>query len=235
MNEVSLISVSQRLALLGKLLPEVESAADIGTDHAYLLAWLVQRGKIKKGIGVEAVPGPYQTACQNIRELGLAQVITIRQGDGLAPICVGEVDAAIIAGMGGSTITGILQRSPEVVASLDWLLLQPMSQAGRVRKYLQEKHWQIQEEQLLEERNIIYPLILACPGPMAALSDMEAEYGPLIIKEKPALLRKLLEQELAALDSILQQLTLSHQIEGQQRKKEVTEKYQRVEALLKCL
>ena len=196
-------SVSKRLSRLADMLPPVERAADIGTDHAKLLTPLVRQGKIR-----------------------------IQEGVGLGPLAPGEVQAVIIAGMGGKTITGILSRSPAVVQSLEWLLLQPMSQAAGLRNFLQGSGWRILEEALVMEREIIYPIILACPGEMPALSEWEAEYGPLLLSERSPLLKRLIEKDIQGLQEILKQLAKSESEESRLREAQILRKCQQMEVLM---
>jgi len=225
-------SVSKRLSRLADMLPPVERAADIGTDHAKLLTLLVRQGKIRKGLGVEVVEGPWRTALNHVAGMGLSDVIEIRKGDGLEPLAPGEVQAVIIAGMGGKTITGILSRSPAVVQSLEWLLLQPMSQAAGLRNFLQGSGWRILEEALVMEREIIYPIILACPGEMPALSEWEAEYGPLLLSERSPLLKRLIEKDIQGLQEILKQLAKSESEESRLREAQILRKCQQMEVLM---
>lgn len=42
------MNIGARLEAIGRLVPENVSIADIGTDHAYLPAWLAERSRIKK-------------------------------------------------------------------------------------------------------------------------------------------------------------------------------------------
>lgn len=235
MNLEQQIEVSQRLKQLADMLPGVAAIADIGTDHAQLLIYLIQQGRIQKGIGVDVVEGPYQTARQNVKSSALEDLIEIRKGDGLAPIKPGEAELVVIAGLGGKTIQGILERKPEVVNSLDWLLLQPMSQAGPLRQYVQSMGWRIKRETLVEDREIIYPIILAEPGYMQALTRWEAEYGPIILKEKPQLLTKLIKRDLQARQKILDQITKSNQHESRLRAEQIKEECAELEGLLGCL
>ncbi|MEL7624446.1 MAG: class I SAM-dependent methyltransferase [Clostridiales bacterium] len=228
-------ALSRRLALLADFLPELTSLADIGTDHAGLLAALVKSGKIQKGIGVEVVEGPYRRALANVEALGLTGSIEIRKGDGLKPLVPGEVMAAAIAGMGGGTILEILAGSPAVVASLSYLLLQPMTQAGQVRVYLQEQGWQIVKEAILEERGILYQIILAQPGVMKPLSSLEAQYGPLLLAENPPLLAVAVQQRLEGLRRVLGQLSKSDSPLSHEKKLRCQEQIKEGEALLQCL
>jgi tRNA (adenine22-N1)-methyltransferase len=226
------ISVSKRLTRLAEMMPAVEQAADIGTDHAKLLTLLIEQGKIRQGLGVEVVEGPWRTAVNHVAAMGLSDVIEIRKGDGLAPLAPGEVQAVIIAGMGGKTMTGILSRSPAVLQSLRWLLLQPMSQAAELRYFLQSSGWRIVREDLIEERGIIYPILLACPGEMPVLGEWEAEYGPLLLAEGSPLLKKLIEKDIQGLQEILKQLAKSKSEESRQREAQILQKCQQMEVLM---
>ena len=203
------IVLSPRISMLAEMLPDTESLADIGTDHGWLLSGLVAAGKIQRGIGVEIARGPYDRALANVSAQGYQDRIEIRLGDGLAPLAVGETTACAVAGMGGSTIISILEGRRQVAEGFAWLLLQPMTGARRVRLYLQQNGWRISKEALAGDRGLIYELILASRGEMAPLSPIEAEFGPLILAEKPPILEAAVRQKLQSLRSIVAQLERS--------------------------
>ena len=223
---------TKRLQAIGALLPETSVLADIGADHARLLTDLVQSGKIEKGIGVEVVRGPYERAKANVAALGLEDKIEIRLGDGLAPLAQGEAGACAIAGMGGKTITDILARSPEKAKGFSHLLLQPMNGEGAVRRYLQQRGWRICKEAIAEERGLLYAILLCAPGKMAPLSREEAEFGPLLLKERPPLLEGLIKQRISGLRGIIPQLDKAQAQKGILRRKELEELAAAWEALL---
>lgn len=208
----------RRLVALADMLPETDTLADIGTDHGRLLISLIQAGRIRKGIGVEIVQGPYLRAKENIAAHGLTDQIEIRLGDGLTPLAPGEATACAIAGLGGRTITDILGKGKDRIAGFSWLLLQPMTGAKNVRLYLQQNGWMIHQEALVEERAVIYQIILAQKGAMAPLSDREAELGPLLLAEKPPLLEAVIRQKITRLKSAAAQLELSVQEASQEKK-----------------
>lgn len=76
-------------------------------------------------IATENKAGPLAVVRALLDPLG----VECRFGEGLEPIRPGEVEAAVIAGMGGATIARILAASPGVVAGLRALVLQPVQQA----------------------------------------------------------------------------------------------------------
>ncbi len=101
-------------------MPVGRSVADIGTGDGKLAAWLARRGH--RVVATENKAGPREVARRLLDPLGLE----CRLGEGLAPIAPGEIEVAVIAGMGGRTIGRILAASPEVVARLQALVLQPV-------------------------------------------------------------------------------------------------------------
>jgi len=111
---------------VAELVPAGLSVVDVGAGDGLLAAWLAAHGH--RVIATENKPGPLAVVRALLDPLG----IECRLGDGLEPIRPGEVEAAVIAGMGGATIARILAASPEVVGSLQALVLQPVQGAERL-------------------------------------------------------------------------------------------------------
>ena len=199
----------KRLAKMAEILPATDRLADIGTDHGHLLTSLVLSQKIRRGIGVEIARGPYERAQKNVADLGLEDRIEIRLGDGLGALAPGEATACVIAGMGGQTIIDILDRRPQVAATLPCLLLQPMSAEAQVRHYLQQTNRRITDEALVEERGTIYLILLARRGKMKRLSPSEAEFGPLLLAERPPLFSSYVRVKTDRLAGIIDRLERS--------------------------
>ncbi len=134
-----------------------KTAADIGTDHAYVPIRLAQAGM--KVFAADISDGPLRAAAENIKNSG--EKIELRKGSGLVPFAPGEADTFIIAGMGGELIEKILRESPET-ASESLLLLQPMNSQEELRRYLVTNGYCIINEDLAKEGHKIYNLIVAC-------------------------------------------------------------------------
>ena len=134
--------------------------ADIGTDHGHLPISLV-RGKIAtKVIACDINEKPLANAKDNIEKTG-TENIELRLGDGLAPVKPGEVDYVIIAGMGGEVIAGILENCSFIKDESYALLLQPMTSADFLRKYLCENGYSFVSETAVAEGKRIYTVIKA--------------------------------------------------------------------------
>ena len=187
---------STRLQTIINFAQEKISVADIGTDHGYLAVELATK-KNCKVIATDKNFGPTLAAKKNISAAGLEGVIEVRQGDGLKVLQVGEVDTICIAGMGGTLIAKILGDSPEILSSASRLILQPMNSADQLRNFLQENNWFIADEDLAEEGEIIYEIILAIKNPAQICKPTKKETSPLLkkfIAQKIKKLRRVIEE-----------------------------------------
>ena len=120
--------------------------ADIGTDHAYLPIWLVQNKICRSVIAADLRQGPLDSAQKNILSAGLQQHITTRLSVGLTTIHPHEAEDIVIAGMGGHLIVSILEAAPWIKDPQKRLILQPMSDAPIVRRWLCENGFDILAE-----------------------------------------------------------------------------------------
>jgi tRNA (adenine22-N1)-methyltransferase len=172
-----LIALSPRLAAAAELVLRDRPVADIGTDHAYLPAYLVQAGAVPRAIAADVMPGPLEAARTTVAEAGLQAQIELRLGNGLAVLSPGETATATICGMGGPLIAEILAAGP--TAGLERLVLQPMGGEAALRRWLAENGWRLTAERLLEDSGRIYVVMAAEPGDMT-LSEIDELIGPLV-------------------------------------------------------
>jgi tRNA (adenine22-N1)-methyltransferase len=135
-----------------------ESVADIGSDHGYLPIWLTREGVSPFVIMTDIAEGPLSIARGNAERYGIAD---FRLGNGLEPLLPGEVDAVVIAGMGGETIMGIMSADPAVTSSFAKYILQPRTKAELLRSWLAERY-EIVAENEATERGRACPVIVVC-------------------------------------------------------------------------
>ena len=121
------IELTPRLQAVAGLVPRGARLADVGTDHAYLPASLLQQGVIDTAVAADLRPGPLDRARATAERYGLTEQISFRLCDGLSGILPEEADTVVIAGMGGETIAAILSAAPWVREEGKRLILQPMS------------------------------------------------------------------------------------------------------------
>lgn len=177
-----------RLRALAELVLPDRPVADIGTDHARLPAGLVAEGRVPWAVGVDLREAPLVGARATARSLGLQDDprLSLRLGDGLAPLAPGEVATVVIAGMGGLRILDLLARAPQVVAALSRLVLQPNTDLPAVRAGLGPLGLRLVDEHLLLERGQAFTMLVAEPGPPLALDPAQLLLGPFLLARREA-------------------------------------------------
>lgn len=198
------------------------SLIDVGTDHGWLPILLTERQIVRKVIAADINEGPLASARANVAARGFGARIDVRLGSGLTVVQPGEVDTAVIAGMGGPLMVKILQDSPEVVAALDHLVLQPMIGAGRLRAYLDQLGWAITEETVFQDMGRDYVLLRADHAQSLdpyhpfrnhpAALEAAYEYGPLLLARPTANSVQWMTQNLQRLERTRLQLTRSSSV-----------------------
>jgi tRNA (adenine22-N1)-methyltransferase len=121
-------------------------------------------------------PGPLEAAKETIRLAGLQDRITPVLCPGLEAFGPEQAEAVVICGMGGETIAAILEAAPWTAAGKHKLVLQPMTQAPRLRKWLREHGYRIRQERLAQEGKRLYCLLEVWGG---APDADAAKYGDL--------------------------------------------------------
>ena len=134
---------------------------DIGTDHAYLPIWLVQNKICRSVIAADLRQGPLDSAQKNISSAGLQQHIITRLSDGLAKILPQEAEDIAIAGMGGHLIVSILDAALWIKDPQKRLILQPMSDASVVRRWLCENGFDLLAERAVHCGKHLYGVMHA--------------------------------------------------------------------------
>lgn len=208
MNEKQL---STRLARVGEFVPENSRLADIGSDHAYLPVALVLQNKLNFAVAGEVVSGPYEAARKQVRKNGLEGQIVVRLADGLAAVQqADEINVVTICGMGGTLIRDILEAGwqNQQLQGHERLILQPNIGEKTLRNWLTDHGYTILEEDILEENNKIYEIIVAHrETTRTAYSDKERLFGPVLLESKSVVFTKKWQSELEQRERIVAQLT----------------------------
>ena len=234
-----MMELSKRLQAVADLVTAHYKLADIGTDHAYIPIYLTQQKKITEAVALDVNEGPLQRAEEHICENGLEAEIETRLSNGFQALQPGEVQSAVIAGMGGGLVIRILTEGAEVVRKLEECILQPQSEIEKVRAFLLEKGYEFLEEDMVCEDGKYYPMMRAVKTEQDEtwnrLNDQTIAvcdiYGPLLLRNGNPVLRRFLVRQHGQLTQILQ--TLEAQKESEQiirRIAEVQEKLQQNES-----
>ena len=171
------IELTPRLQAVAGLVPGGARLADVGTDHAYLPASLLQRGNIETAVASDLRPGPLERARRTAERFGLTERISFRLCDGLSGIAPEEADTVVIAGMGGETIAAILGAAPWVREKGRRLILQPMSAQEDLRAWLAANGFRIDREVLSREGETLYVAMLVTAGEMEPMTPAQLWAG----------------------------------------------------------
>ncbi len=177
---------SKRLLMIADMVPECECMADIGTDHALLPIYLLNKGICKRAIASDVRVGPVKSAKKNISKYDLNDKIDVRTGSGLETIDNNECEVIVLAGMGGHLITELIESSLEKVRNASCIILQPNTEDFIVRKYLSENNFDIFDENAIKDGNHIY-LAIACKykqGYNDCMTPLEIRTGKILYNKK---------------------------------------------------
>ena len=191
-----MITLDKRLSAVAALVRPGSRLADIGTDHAYLPVHLIQAGVCPSAIASDIGAGPLDAARRTVTENGLSSKIALRLGNGLATVSAKEIDDIAIAGMGGETIVMILEAAPWVKDVRIRLILQPMTRAEDLRRWLLQNGFSILEEHLIVDGRHLYPVLAAEYTATASCEDDLRIYGGFFTAEEGRPYRQMMAQHL---------------------------------------
>ncbi|MBR3894810.1 MAG: SAM-dependent methyltransferase [Clostridia bacterium] len=176
---------------------------DVGTDHAYLPIHLVREGLVAEALACDVNQGPITAARANVAAAGLADRIGTRLTDGLHGVEDFSPDSVLIFGMGGELIVKILSEAPWIRNESIGLVLQPMSRAAVLRRWLLENGFSIEGETLTYEDKYYQTLAARYTGRVDSYSDVELAVGRLNIETRPPLFEGFVRHEIAVLEAVL--------------------------------
>lgn len=170
------LNLTPRLRTVAELVPPNARLADVGTDHAYLPAWLLLQGRIPAAVCTDLRPGPLERAGETVKHYGVADRVSLRLCDGLAGVEPDEVDCVVIAGMGGETILHILAAAPW--AGENTCIVQPMSSLPDLRSGIGTLGLHVAREVLAQEGETLYVVMELAPGrEQTPLTAAQAQVG----------------------------------------------------------
>lgn len=197
------VKLNQRLLKIAELVPINASIIDVGCDHALLSIYISQNKKPKKVIASDIKEGPLIHAKENIRKYQQEDKIKVKLGPGISTI-ENDIDTIIISGMGGLNMIGILKYSKDIYKNVNRIILSP-SDTYAVRKEITKLGFMIQEEILVKENNIIYPIIVFERG-KKKYRDKDYLFGPILLEKKDTLFLEHIKKETIKKEKLLEVL-----------------------------
>lgn len=195
--------LSPRLKIIADSIQGFETVADIGSDHAYLPIYLVKNKKVKSVIATDINSGPVKISKGRINSHGVESSIKVRQGNGLQVIKPGETEVIVIAGMGGLLIRDILDKDEKVARSAKLLILQPMRDSDKIRKWLFKNSFDIIDEELVKEQDKIYEVLWVVPVGEAIEAEGLMLVGNRIIEKKHPLMVEFINKKTYELEKVM--------------------------------
>jgi len=207
-----------RLQILANHLDYGEILADIGTDHAYLPIYAVQRGIVKRAIACDIHQPPLKSALLNIEKFELTNLIDCRLGNGLEILNESEINIITMAGLGGLNIRSILNDSLEKAKRAKSILLQPNNHEGDLRLWLAANGFRILEEGVTKDRKHFYQWMkVTYDGFLRKIDSFEAQYGKLNLITESPIIEGWLSKERERLSQALIGMKLAQKVHPNER------------------
>lgn len=174
-----MIPISPRLLCCASLL-KGDIVCDIGTDHAYLPAYLIKSGKARQVIATDVRQGPLDSAKGTLKRFQVSADIKLVLSDGFRSIKPKGITDVVIAGMGGETIRDILaDPSAAFVKQGVNLVLQPMTKAEVLRSWLAENGFAVNKEIAVKDTHVYTVMQVQYTGDVTALTEAQSYCGKL--------------------------------------------------------
>lgn len=207
--------LDNRLKKIAELVSGEGIACDVGTDHAYLAAELINSGKCSKVIASDVKEGPLDSARNTVEKYGIQDKVELVLSDGLDNVDLTGVTDIVIAGMGGETIAEIIGNSSADKPENVRFILQPMTKVELLRKKLYEYQYEITGEYAVEDKDKIYVIITAeRSDDWKQLTESDALYG--FFDDNDEVGKKYRSREKARLEKISASLKNAGDINGSQ-------------------
>ncbi len=202
------MALSKRLEQVLQMIPRYRTVADVGTDHGYLAVACIETEVAQRVIAIDVNQGPLESAKGFVKERKLEQSIECRLGDGLGATKQGEVDCAVICGMGGELMQHIITVGPEL---LETYVLQPQSHRRELKQFLVDQGYGIVQEECLLEGNQYYDMWLVQRDVISVYDELPKEsvlweYGALLQREQSEVWKQHIQRRIKTLQSIVQHM-----------------------------
>ena len=231
------MELSKRLQAVANLVTPGYIMADIGTDHGYIPIYLIENNIVPSAIAMDINEGPLERARLHVSSCGFSDKIDLRLSDGMAAIEAGEVESAIIAGMGGGLVMHILQAFPAVTNSLKEFVLQPQSEIAKVRRFLLNTGFHFVTENMILEDGKFYPMMKVLPPDEGQekehWNDTEVYYGKYLLESQNPVLKSFIEKEITLKRDLIKDLKGQNSDRARERMNELHKELARAEEGMK--
>ena len=217
------MKINKRLKLVGDYIDKGSIPLDIGCDHAKLSIYLLRDKNFPFVYASDNKIGPLNQAKENINYYKLTNRIELIKADGLNSLN-DKIDTITITGMGGLTINKIFIDNKSNLTNIKTIILSPNNFVKEVRETITKLGYYLKDEELVEENNKIYHILLFSKGTIN-YSSKELYLGPILMTKNNQLIKKYYRNELLKINNLLLNNTLSKEKkeELEKNKKYLTE------------
>lgn len=195
-----MLKLSERMLMAAKMVRNGNTVADIGTDHAYLPAWLILNNISPSALACDIRKGPLENAKKTIVRYGIEDKITLRLSDGFKNINPDEAQDFVMCGMGGTLMEELVCAAPWLADKSKRIIVQPQSHSEDIRRFFVENGFEILFEDACTDSGKLYCAMAAeYTGEKVSKPEAYIFYGELTKCSKPEA-RKILENTLASLN-----------------------------------
>ena len=163
---------SIRIEAIASLIDKDAYILDIGTDHAYLPIYLYNNHITNKIIASDISDKVLESSFNNLKKYSLDKNILLIKSDGFTNINY-DIDTAVIAGMGASTIIRIIENASKLPNTI---IISSHNDQELIRKYMNSINYKIDKEIVIKDNNIYYVIIKYIKG-NEILTDEEILFG----------------------------------------------------------
>lgn len=151
------------------------SMADVGCDHGYLSAYLLEHCPQLSVLACDVSAPSLEKAKRLMASRGYAQRIRFAVADGLAALDV-PVDAIVIAGMGAETILKIVREGRDRIGGA-MLIMQANTDLPMLRSELAKMGFVVEKEAFTEAAGRHYVTMAARAGAVQSMDERRALLG----------------------------------------------------------
>lgn len=198
--------MTERLNFIFAEIPPCGTFADIACDHGYIAFEMLKENRCEKAY-VSDISAKSLGKAENL----LADYIASGRAQGFVSDGfdnVPKADVALIAGIGGTLITDILNRAEKDGKLPDKLILQPMKHCSKVRRCAVELGYAVKKDFTVKADGQFYDIISLEKG-KDVLTAEEAEFGRTNINELPPAFREKMSVETGKILSYLESKTMA--------------------------
>lgn len=189
------IRLDPRLSAVASLVQPGNKLLDVGTDHAFLPCFLVQRGVCPCAAAGDLRPGPLENAKSTVAACSLEDRIETLLSDGLDSFPPQTDCTVVLAGMGGLLIAELLGRTPWVRDRSVQIVAQPMSHAEDVRRFFFQNGFALEKEVCAADGKHVYCAMAARFSGKPTEETPALPYGGLLFGQSDPTAKRFLQTQ----------------------------------------